>query len=140
MRSLELNFTKYQGTGNDFSLVNDRNGHFPQDIDLIQKMCDRRFGIGADGLILIQEHPDLDYRMVYFNSDGSQSLCGNGSRCAFTFAQSLGLVASSATFETTDGIHQIKSENNLVHFQLFDVNEINEINEKEWYIHTGSPH
>lgn len=137
---MKLNFTKYQGTGNDFILIDDRNQHFRQDINLIKKLCDRRFGIGGDGLILIQNHVALDYQMVYFNSDGSQSLCGNGSRCGFAFAQSLGLVETSASFETTDGIHQIKEKDNLIHFQLFDVNEINEINHKEWFIHTGSPH
>lgn len=140
LASMKLHFTKYQGTGNDFILIDDRSRQFPQDIALIKKLCDRRFGIGADGLILIQEHPDLDYHMIYFNSDGSQSLCGNGSRCGFSFAQSLGLVTDLATFETTDGVHQIKQENGLIHFQLFDVKDINRLNDQEWFIHTGSPH
>ncbi|WP_421763296.1 diaminopimelate epimerase [Ekhidna sp.] len=137
---MELHFSKYQGTGNDFILIDDRDQSFPQKIDLIQKLCDRKFGIGADGLILIQDHPNLDYRMIYFNSDGSQSLCGNGSRCGFSFAQTLKLVSDSATFETTDGIHQIRQDGKLVHFQLFDVSQLNQINDKEWYINTGSPH
>lgn len=137
---MELNFTKYQGTGNDFILIDDRSETFPATTDLIQKLCDRRFGIGADGLILIQKHPNLDYRMVYFNSDGSQSLCGNGSRCGFAFAHSLGMVGSEATFETTDGIHKIKIEDSKIHFQLFDVDHFKQINENEWFIDTGSPH
>ena len=137
---MELNFSKYQGTGNDFILVDDRDQSFPASNQLVQKLCDRRFGIGADGLILIQNHPKLDYRMVYFNSDGSQSLCGNGSRCGFAFAQSLGMVDQHATFETTDGIHQIKQEGEKINFQLFDVQQLKKINEKEWFIDTGSPH
>ncbi len=137
---MELHFTKYQGTGNDFIIIDDRNESFPVNDSLIQKLCDRRFGIGADGLILIQNHPDLDYRMVYFNSDGSQSLCGNGSRCGFAFAKSLGIVGVKATFETTDGIHQIKIQDGKIHFQLFDVKEREKINDNEWFVDTGSPH
>lgn len=137
---MKLNFSKYQGTGNDFILIDDRNEVFPQDSNIIEKLCGRRFGIGADGLILIQNHPELDYKMIYFNSDGSQSLCGNGSRCGFAFAQSLGMVSSNATFETTDGTHQIKQENDIIHFQLFDISQFDELNSKEWYINTGSPH
>lgn len=137
---MELHFTKYQGTGNDFILVDDRDLSLTVSDTLVQKLCDRRFGIGADGLILIQNHPKHDYRMVYFNSDGSQSLCGNGSRCAFAFAQSLGIVKDKGTFETTDGVHQIKIENNLIHFQLFDVDKVEQINDNEWFVNTGSPH
>ncbi len=137
---MELHFTKYQGTGNDFVLIDDRNESFPVSDQLIQNLCDRRFGIGADGLILIQNHPDLDYRMVYFNSDGSQSLCGNGSRCGFAFAQTLGMVDQEATFETTDGIHQIKMQDGKIHFQLFDVEKKEKINDNEWFVDTGSPH
>ena len=107
---------------------------------LLKKLCDRKFGIGADGLILIQNHPELDYKMVYFNSDGSQSLCGNGSRCGFAFAKKLGMVDQSATFETTDGIHKIKLQDSLIHFQLFDVDEATQLNDEEWFINTGSPH
>ena len=135
-----LNFHKYQGTGNDFILIDDRNESFPATPELIQRLCDRRFGIGADGLILIQNHTNLDYRMVYFNADGSQSLCGNGSRCGFAFASTLGIVKDSAIFETTDGTHQIKQQNGLIHFQLFDAPLPKQLSEHEWYLDTGSPH
>ena len=121
-------------------MIDDRDTAFPVTDQLIAKLCDRRFGIGADGLILIQDHPDHDYRMLYFNSDGTQSLCGNGSRCGFAFARALGMVDAQATFETTDGVHQIKLEDGLVHFQLFDSPEPKKINDKEWYVNTGSPH
>ena len=137
---MEIHFHKYQGTGNDFILIDDRLASFEDSDTLIQKLCNRKFGIGADGLILIQHHPELDYRMVFFNPDGSQSLCGNGSRCGFAFAQALGIVDDQATFETTDGIHQIKKQDGLIHFQLRDITEKRQINEKEWYLNTGSPH
>ncbi len=137
---MEINFHKYQGTGNDFILIDDRNEKFPATTKQVEKLCDRRFGIGADGLILIQNHPDLDYRMVYFNSDGSQSLCGNGSRCGFAFARSLNIVNDTATFETTDGIHEIKFQDGLIHFHLFDVDQADELEDNQWYINTGSPH
>ncbi|MBC6401037.1 MAG: diaminopimelate epimerase [Ekhidna sp.] len=137
---MKLYFHKYQGTGNDFILIDDQTLEFPVSAALIERLCDRKFGIGADGLILIQDHEELDYKMIYFNSDGSQSLCGNGSRCGFTFARDLNLVDKKATFETTDGVHQIKLEKGLIHFQLFDVSNSKKLSEKEWYLNTGSPH
>lgn len=136
---MKLHFSKYQGTGNDFILIDNRDNSFDPSADQIVALCDRKFGIGADGLILVQNHDDLDYKMVYFNSDGTQSLCGNGSRCGFAFAQSLGIVDNHATFETTDGIHQIKEEGGLIHFQLFDVESLNQEG-NDWYVDTGSPH
>ncbi|MEQ9405334.1 MAG: diaminopimelate epimerase [Cyclobacteriaceae bacterium] len=137
---MNLAFTKYQGTGNDFILIDNREELFPKKIDTIQKLCDRRFGVGADGLILIENHPELDYKMIYYNSDGSQSLCGNGSRCGFAFARSLGIAGETATFETTDGIHRIKEQDGLIHFSFFDIkNDISEIG-MDKYLNTGSPH
>ena len=137
---MKLQFSKYQGTGNDFILIDNRNGSFPASIPLIQKLCDRRFGIGADGIILIENHSELDYRMIYFNSDGTQSLCGNGSRCGFAFAKSLGMVADSAKFETTDGVHDIKEVNGTIHFNLLDIeNVISEVGEDR-FLNAGSPH
>ena len=135
-----FNFHKYQGTGNDFILIDDRTKSFPATAATIKQLCERKFGIGADGLILIQNHPSQDYRMIYFNSDGSQSLCGNGSRCGFAFARALGMVKDAATFETTDGIHQIRLMNDLIHFQLFDTPLPRQVGEQEWYLDTGSPH
>lgn len=135
-----LKFSKYQGTGNDFILIDNRQSAFQKSDDLIKRLCDRKFGIGADGLILIEEHPDLDYRMVYFNADGTQSLCGNGSRCGFAFAKSLGMVSQNARFETTDGIHEIKEEGGIIYFGFSPIeNTIEEIGDDK-YLDTGSPH
>lgn len=137
---MKLTFSKYQGTGNDFIIIDNRECSFSPDSATVKKLCDRRFGIGADGLILIESHPELDYRMIYFNSDGSQSLCGNGSRCGYAFAKSIGMVGDEGSFETTDGIHQIKYADGKIHFQLFDVSDVEKINNREWYLNTGSPH
>ncbi|MBK7296845.1 MAG: hypothetical protein IPI91_09505 [Flavobacteriales bacterium] len=85
---MQINFVKWHGTGNDFVVVDDRDGSFPSgDLDLIRKLCDRHFGIGSDGLVLIQKGKGLshDFHMEFFNPDGSQSFCGNGSRCAFAY-------------------------------------------------------
>lgn len=137
---MKIHFAKYQGTGNDFVMIDDRDGSFPSDAELIQQLCNRKYGIGSDGLILIRNHTKLDYEMVYFNSDGSQSLCGNGSRCGFAFARELGIVEDNAVFETTDGVHRIKLEKDMVHFQLFDVESITKLSETDFYVSTGSPH
>lgn len=137
---MHLFFTKYQGTGNDFILIDNRENVFPGDIETIKKLTDRKFGIGADGLILIEKDSLTDFRMVYYNADGSQSLCGNGSRCAVDFARSLGLISAKTTFETTDGIHQAFFREERIYFQLHDVDKIEKISEQEYFIDTGSPH
>jgi len=137
---MTLNFHKYQGTGNDFVMIDDRSETFPmEDKKLIGHLCDRKMGIGADGVILIQNHPELDFRMVYFNPDGSQSLCGNGSRCAIAFAKSLEIIQNKTTFETTDGVHDAFIDEDIIHFHLHDVNKVQSHGD-DWFINTGSPH
>ncbi|MEQ9305172.1 MAG: diaminopimelate epimerase [Marinoscillum sp.] len=137
---MQITFSKYQGTGNDFVMVDDREATFPVDNkEVIAFLCDRRMGIGADGVILIQNHPELDFRMIYFNPDGSKSLCGNGSRCAIAFAQSLGIISTTTTFETTDGVHDAFIEGETYHFHLHDVQDVEKI-DGDWFINTGSPH
>lgn len=135
-----MHFVKYQGTGNDFIMVDNRQGIFdPSDIKTVTKWCDRKFGIGADGLILIQHAEGYDFEMIYFNSDGSQSLCGNGSRCAVNFAKELGIIGDKTFFLAIDGSHEAKIENGIVHLKMNNVTQI-EHSASYDFINTGSPH
>ena len=142
-----IKFYKYQGTGNDFVMIDDRNEIFPYtqtsaedfDVSIISNLCDRKFGVGADGLILIRNHDDYDFQMIYFNADGSQSLCGNGSRCAVHFANYLGIIGNTTRFMAVDGKHEAFIERGLIHLKMHDVSEVRKIN-GHWYIDTGSPH
>ena len=122
-----LDFYKYQGTGNDFVMIDNRSLFFPkEDVALIERLCDRRFGIGADGLILLENDSDTDFRMVYYNSDGNESsMCGNGGRCLVTFAKQLNVIDNATTFIATDGLHHATvAEDGLVSLQMIDVNEL----------------
>ena len=136
-----LQFYKYQGTGNDFVMIDNRDNVFdPSNLSLVQKLCDRKFGIGADGLILIQNIQGYDFEMIYFNSDGSQSLCGNGSRCAVNFAKKLGIIGSETYFLAIDGPHEaIVNPNGIVKLKMGDVSAI-EAGDDYYFINTGSPH
>ena len=136
-----ITFYKYQGTGNDFIMIDDRQKKFDlQAHDLIARMCDRRFGIGADGLILIRHHPEADFEMIYFNADGHQtSLCGNGSRCTVSFAQFLGIIKPRYRFMTIEGMLEAKIENELVHIKMPEVSEV-DIFDDHYFLNTGSPH
>ncbi|MFM9986609.1 MAG: diaminopimelate epimerase [Flavobacteriales bacterium] len=136
---MKLHFSKYQGTGNDFIVVDNRSGEFKPRVDQIVKLCDRRFGIGSDGLILIEETGFSDFYMNFFNPDGSQSFCGNGSRCAVRFAQKLGLVGASGEFKAIDTKHDFTSDDEIVSIRMKTVLGIDRENE-DFIIHTGSPH
>ena len=137
---MQLEFFKYQGTGNDFVMIDNRNGVFdPEDLALVRSLCDRKFGIGADGLILIQNHPRFDFECVYFNADGSKSLCGNGSRCAVEFSRTLGIIKDNTTFLAIDGAHEAFIKDGLVHLKMNNVNGITRQGD-DYYLNTGSPH
>jgi diaminopimelate epimerase len=139
---MELAFKKYEGAGNDFILVDDREMLFPHDKpDLVKYLCDRRFGIGADGLILLRHAPGYDFSMIYFNSDGKESsLCGNGGRCIVAFAGRLGLVKERARFMASDGEHVAELHSDgQVKLNMKDVVSI-ETGSNYYYLNTGSPH
>lgn len=137
----QFTFYKYQGTGNDFILVDHREGGFPKENKaLIAKWCDRRFGIGADGLILLEEDEALDFKMVYYNADGSEStMCGNGGRCIVAFARDLGMVQEQCEFSAIDGHHEASIAGEIVTLKMIDVKEIQTL-ENACVVNTGSPH
>ena len=135
-----IHFYKYQATGNDFVLVDNREGKLSFSISQISTLCDRRFGIGADGLILLEKDPQLDFKMIYHNSDGSQSFCGNGCRAIIHLAHRLGVIGNSATFSAHDGRHTAQIlPNGLIRFSLKDVKTIENKGE-DFYINTGTDH
>jgi diaminopimelate epimerase len=138
---MEFPFYKYQGTGNDFVIIDNREDFFPKkDTELVAKICDRRFGVGADGLLLLENHPDADFRMVYYNSDGNlSSMCGNGGRCISHFAKFLEIISEKTTFEAVDGMHEATVEKDWVSLKMNNVEKV-KISENFTFLNTGSPH
>jgi len=136
-----LTFYKYQGTGNDFVMVDNREGVISKENNnLINSLCDRRFGVGADGLILLENSNTTDFKMVYFNADGNQgSMCGNGGRCIVAFAKFLNIIEDNTTFEAVDGLHVATIKDDVVSLQMQDVTTIENKNESV-FLNTGSPH
>ncbi|MEX2512545.1 MAG: diaminopimelate epimerase [Cyclobacteriaceae bacterium] len=135
-----IRFYKYQGTGNDFIMIDDRSEVFESDnLALIQKLCDRKFGVGADGLILIRNKSGYDFEMCYFNADGTQSMCGNGARCAVAFSSFLGMISDQTEFVAIDGPHKAKIKDDWVELEMGPVKEVLKV-EKDFYVDTGSPH
>ncbi|TMM53629.1 diaminopimelate epimerase [Maribacter algarum] len=138
---MRITFFKYQGTGNDFVIIDNRNLYFPKEnSELVATLCDRKFGVGADGLILLENDPDLDFNMVYYNSDGNTStMCGNGGRCLVAFAQFLGVIDKECVFNAIDGKHTATIDNGIVSLQMKDVSEVT-TKPNSFYLDTGSPH
>ncbi len=139
---MELHFFKYQGAGNDFVIVDNRSLTFDADnTSLVAGLCDRRFGVGADGLMLLQEHPQYDFEMRYFNSDGREaSMCGNGGRCMAAFARRMGIAGDHTRFMAVDGLHEAVTEpDGDVNLRMADVEVIEKTGEG-YFLNTGSPH
>ena len=140
---MNIKFSKYQGAGNDFILIDHRMSPL-KNIDevLVAQLCDRRFGIGADGLMFLTTHDRYDFEMVYYNADGKLgTMCGNGGRCIVAFAKHLGIIDSETNFLAVDGSHyaKITAEGNWVELQMIDVNNIN-MDGDAYVLNTGSPH
>lgn len=139
---MKLHFEKYHGTGNDFILIDNRKNVFePDNVSSIASMCNRHIGIGADGLILLENNMHYDFSMRYFNADGYEgSMCGNGGRCIVIFAQELGIIKDKTIFKTIDGTHQATiKKNNVVALQMNDVTEV-QLYDDHSFLDTGSPH
>ena len=139
----KFNFYKYQGAGNDFILIDNRNLVFEStNVELIAHLCKRSFGIGADGLMLLQNTNDYDFEMLYFNADGKPgSMCGNGGRCIVAFAKHLGIITEETNFLAVDGAHFAKISDNgeWVSLQMIDVDSVNR-DDDAYVMNTGSPH
>lgn len=140
---MNIKFSKYQGAGNDFILIDHRMSPLKNiDNELVAQLCHRRFGIGADGLMFLLGHKDYDFEMVYYNADGKPgSMCGNGGRCIVAFAKHLGIFDSETNFLAVDGPHyaKITAEGNWVELQMIDVDQVGK-DGNAFVLNTGSPH
>lgn len=140
---MDIHFYKYQGAGNDFILIDHRMSPLKNiDYNRMKQLCDRRFGIGADGLMFLTNHDEYDFEMHYFNADGKPgSMCGNGGRCIVAFARHLGAIDLETTFLAVDGPHyaKISASGDWVDLQMIDVDTINRDGEA-YVLNTGSPH
>lgn len=144
---MNIHFYKFQGNGNDFIILDNRGNYIDLNATQIQKLCNRRFGIGADGLMLVVVSAMYDFEMVYYNSDGNiSSMCGNGGRCIAAFARLHGIVGDEMIFEAWDGLHKAVIESEIVageswdvSLQLADVLDVDK-NDDYYFLDTGSPH
>ena len=138
---MKIKFQKFQGTGNDFIIINNKALSFPvKDKSLINRLCNRKFGIGSDGLILINPSKKTDFDMLYFNSDGSLgSMCGNGARCSVKFAQNNCIIGNEAIFGAFDGNHSATILGRSVFLSMKDVKKVKYFG-GDLFLDTGSPH
>jgi diaminopimelate epimerase len=138
---MNIQFYKYQGTGNDFVMIDDRTSQFDKsNHELVALLCDRKFGVGADGLILIRNHTDYDFEMIYFNADGHEgSMCGNGGRAIVRFAHDLGAIGDETRFIAVDGEHLASVTPETISLKMMDVSTVEE-EQNFFFMDTGSPH
>ena len=138
---MTLRFEKYQGAGNDFIIIDNRKNILdPADRKRIKQICDRRFGIGADGLMMLYDHKEVDFEMKYFNSDGYEgTMCGNGGRCIVMSAKKLKLIEQNARFKASDGVHTAEITGTTVRLRMKDVKTIRKFGDS-YFVDTGSPH
>ena len=133
-------FYKYQGTGNDFIIFDNRQEILPPHLlKLVPRLCERRLGIGADGLIVLQNRAGFDFEMIYYNADGSSSLCGNGSRCVVHLAHHLGIIDQKAYFLTNDGPHEACFQQGLIQLKMREVKAIQRL-QGAYFLDNGAPH
>jgi diaminopimelate epimerase len=138
---MEFSFSKYQGTGNDFILIDNRDGQVSLSEKQIKRICDRRFGIGADGLMKLQSADDFDFEMVYYNADGREgSMCGNGGRCITRFAYDSGIIRGKYNFIAVDGPHvSYIDDQDIIHLKMISVEKVENYSSYS-FLNTGSPH
>ncbi len=138
----EIHFQKWQATGNDFVIVDNRNHQLNNySSDIIRRLCDRKFGVGADGFMLLENCDEYDFEMKYFNADGIEAeMCGNGARSIIGFASELGIISDNTVFKAVDGIHHGEMINQLTYrIKMADVNKISRT-ESGIFLNTGVPH
>jgi len=139
---MNIEFQKYQGTGNDFVIMDNRDKAYDSlTKDQVRFLCDRRFGIGGDGLMLLNLHPNYDFEMKYYNSDGRESsMCGNGGRCLIKFAYDKGIHKSTYKFLAIDGDHEGSIDTDgTVALKMNDVHDVR-YDHGNYILDTGSPH
>jgi diaminopimelate epimerase len=138
---MSIQFFKYHGAGNDFIIIDNRNNGFKVQRDVIERLCNRRFGIGADGLMLLENSRTADFSMRYFNADGREStMCGNGGRCIVAFANSIGVIKNDTRFMAADGLHKAKIlDTKIVSIEMKDIEEVRKLG-NDYFVDTGSPH
>lgn len=137
----DMEFYKYQGTGNDFVVIDNRQLNWVPTPAEVSAICHRRFGVGGDGLILLEGDEETSFYMNYFNSDGTQSFCGNGSRVAVRFAESLGLIEGNhVAFRAIDGFHEAVLQGDTIKVRMRDVESVDKRSDGNFFVNTGSPH
>jgi len=139
---MKISFSKYHGTGNDFIIIDNKNNSIQLTTQQINFLCNRRFGIGADGLMFLQQAKDYDFEMKYFNADGKEgSMCGNGGRCIVQFAFDNGIIKDNYQFIAIDGVHEAKfNDAKTIQLKMQDVLQVEQRIDNSFVLNTGSPH